>query len=157
MLLLVAALWDLGGDGTHEHPFLAAPLAAGSPITDEVVVWREVPANLLPVPELEGTVAAVDLPAGQPLTDSVLAPPVTAPADWWAVPVSIGRHAGPGDEVMLVTIDPALTIPGIVLEPESGDPYSLDFRPAVVAVPGEVAPLVAAASGEDRLVTVARP
>jgi hypothetical protein len=157
VLLLVAALWDLSGDATHEHPFLTAPLAAGSPVTDDVVIWRPVPSDLLRVPDLEGTVAAVDLPAGEPLTDSVLASPVAAPPDWWAVPVSIGRHAAPGDDVMLVTIDPALTIPGIVLEPESGDPYSLDFRPAVVAVPGDVAPLVAAAAGEGRLVTVVRP
>jgi hypothetical protein len=58
---------------------------------------------------------------------------------------------------MLVTIDPPLSIPGLVLEPESGDAYSLDFRPAVVAVPGESAPVVAAAVGEGRIVAVVRP
>jgi hypothetical protein len=73
------------------------------------------------------------------------------------VPISLGPHAHPGDEVMLVTIDPPLTIPGIVLEGESGSGYSLEFRPAVVAVPGESAPLVAAAAGEGRIVAVVRP
>jgi len=157
LLLLVAAAWDLSGEPTRNHPFLITPVAAGSPITDDLLVWRPVPAGMLELPDLGGSVAAVDLAAGDPLTPSVLGSPVVAPAGWWAVPLAIGRHADAGDEVMLVTIDPALTIPGIVVEPESGDAYSLDFRPAVVAVPGDVAPLVAAAAGEGRLITVVEP
>jgi hypothetical protein len=157
LLLLTAAVWDLSGEATRDHPFLTAPLPAGSPITEDVVAWRAVPAGLLSVPEFAGAVAAVDLEAGDPLVDSVLAPPVVAPEGWWAVPVSVGRHAAPGDEVLLVTVDPALAVPGVVLEPESGDVYSLDFRPAIVAVPGDAAPLIAAAAGEGRVVTVVRP
>jgi hypothetical protein len=157
ILVLGAALWDLRGDQRHTRPFLTASLPAGSRIPAEAVEWREVPADLLVLPELSGRVTAVDLQAGDPLIPSVLAPAVTAPTGWWSVPVQIGRHAEPGDEVMLVTIDPPLTVPGIVLEAESGDAYSLDFRPAVVAVPGESAPVVAAAAGEGRIVAVVRP
>lgn len=156
-LILAAPFWDLRGRPARAHPFLTAPVAAGAPITGDVVEWREIPAGMLEVPDLENAVAAVDLDRGDPLTGAVLALAVVAPDGWWAVPVAVGRHAAPGDEVMLVTIDPSLTIPGIVLEAESGDVYSLDFRPAIVAVPGESAPLVAAAAGEGRLVTVVRP
>jgi hypothetical protein len=44
-----------------------------------------------------------------------------------------------------------------VLEAETGDAYSLDFRPAIVAVPEEAAPVVAAAAGEGRIIAVVRP
>ena len=103
------------------------------------------------------TVAAVDLQPGDPLTASVVTEAVAVPDGWWAVPMSLGRHADPGDEVMLVLIDPPITIGGVVLESESGDRYSLDFSPAVVAVPGESAALAAAASAEGRMIAVVRP
>lgn len=157
LLVAGAVAWDLRGTATSPHPFLTATVAAGSPIPADAVEWRSVPAGLLDPPELDGRVAALDLDAGDPITTSVLTDPATAPEGWWAVPITLGRHARPGDEVMLVTIDPPLTIPGVVLEAEAGDTYSLDFRPAVVAVPGESAPLVAAAAGEGRIVAVVRP
>ena len=157
LLVAGAVAWDLRGTGTETHPFLTVAVAAGSPIPADAVEWREVPAGLLERPDLDGRVAALDLAAGDPVTASVLTAPATAPEGWWAVPISLGRHARPGDEVMLVTIDPPLTIPGVVIEGEAGDAYSLDFRPAVVAVPGESAPLVAAAAGEGRIVAVVRP
>jgi hypothetical protein len=157
LLVAGAVAWDLRGTAATPHPFLTAPVAAGTPVPAEAVEWREVPAGLLERPDLEGLVAAVDLAAGDPITASVLEAPAAAPEGWWAVPIALGPHARPGDEVMLVTIDPPLTIPGVVLEAQAGDGYSLDFRPAVVAVPGESAPLVAAAAGEGRIVAVVRP
>jgi hypothetical protein len=58
---------------------------------------------------------------------------------------------------MLVITDPPLTIGGIVVSTQRGDPYSLDYRPALVAVPGNVAPLIAAADRAGSLVTATRP
>ncbi len=156
-LIAGAMAWDLRGSPTESHPFLTAAVPAGSPVPAEAVAWHNVPAGLLTLPDLEATVAAVDLEPGDPVTPSVMTTAAVAPQGWWAVPVSLGRHAAPGDEVMLVMIDPPITVGGIVLEAESGDRYSLDFSPAVIAVPGESAALVAAASAEGRMIAVVRP
>ncbi len=156
-LILGAIAWDLRGIPQQTHPFVGVPVAAGTPLPADALEWRTIPAGLLEAPNLEGVVAAIDLAPGDPLTPSVVTAAVGAPDGWWAVPVTIGRHADPGDQVMLVTVDPSFTIDGIVLEPESGDVYSLDFRPAVVAVPEEWAPLIAAASAERRVVAVVKP
>jgi hypothetical protein len=59
--------------------------------------------------------------------------------------------------VLLVVTDPPLTVGGIVVSTQRGDPYSLDYRPALVAVPGEVAPVIAAAGRAGLLVTAVRP
>jgi hypothetical protein len=48
-------------------------------------------------------------------------------------------------------------VPGLVVDPQKGDAYSLDFRPAVVAVPAESAALVAAATAQGTLVVAVRP
>jgi hypothetical protein len=157
VLLLGAVAWDLRGSPRQIHPFVTTAIAAGSPVPPEAIEWREIPSGLLGEPALDGTVAAVDLIPGDPLTDSVVTRGVAIPEGWWAVPVAIGRHAQPGDDVMLVTIDPTLTVGGVVVESESGDVYSLDFQPAVVAVPEEYAPLIAAASAERRVVAVVKP
>lgn len=101
--------------------------------------------------------AAADLAAGDPLTAPVLAAPVTIPPGWWAVPVDIGSRAGPGSSVLLVIVDPPLTVPGIVVSTQRGDRFAMDYSPAVVAVPGEAAPLVAAAERAGFLVTATRP
>jgi len=157
MLIAGAMAWDLRGSPTESHPFLVTAVGAGSPIPPEAVAWQPIPAGLLRPPDPAATVAAVDLQPGDPLTASVVTEAVAVPDGWWAVPMSLGRHADPGDEVMLVLIDPPITIGGVVLESESGDRYSLDFSPAVVAVPGESAALAAAASAEGRMIAVVRP
>lgn len=156
-LVLGAFLWDLRGTSTAPHPFLTAPVPAGEPIPSESIEWQEVPAGLLPVADWETGVAAADLNPGDPILPSSLstAPPI--PDDWWLVPVDVGAHARPGDAVLLVVIEPLTTIPGTVIVSQSGDVYATDFRPASVAVPGEAAPLVAAASRQGMLVTAVRP
>ena len=158
-LLLVAgaAAWDMRGEPTHLHPYLASDVAAGNPVTEADVEWREVPAAMIPPPDLSRPVAAVDLRAGDPLLDALLRGPVVVPEGWWAVPVAVGANAGPGDEVLLVVTDPPTTVSGIVVTAQRGDPYSLDFRPASVAVPAEAAALVAAASAQGVLVAAVRP
>jgi hypothetical protein len=156
-LVAAAFAWDLRGSSTEVHPFAARAIAAGSPIDQADLTWRRIPEGSFDVPELTGRVAAVDLAAGDPISGSVLAPPTSVPAGWWAVPVDVGAHAVTGEPVLLVVTDPPLTVGGIVVSTQRGDPYSLDYRPALVAVPGEVAPVIAAAGRAGLLVTAVRP
>jgi hypothetical protein len=157
LLILGAVLWDLRGSGSEPHPFAARPIAAGTPLVDADVVWRSLPSGTFVVPDLSAAVAEVDLAAGEPISAAVLAGPIAVPDGWWAVPMDVSARAGPGDEVLLVVIDPPLTLFGIVIEPQVGDATSLDHRPALVAVPGSQAPLVAAAEAAGLLVTAVRP
>jgi hypothetical protein len=48
-------------------------------------------------------------------------------------------------------------VEGLVVTPQQGDAYSLDYRPAVVAVPAEAAALVASAAAAGSLVAAVAP
>lgn len=156
-LIVGTAAWDLRSEPTGLHPFLVGPVSAGDPIEKVDIEWREVPVGLVTTPDLSHPVAAIDLLPGEPLLDSMLRGPVVIPDGWWGVPVAIGANAGTGDEVLLVVVDPPTTVIGIVVTTQRGDPYSLDYQPASVAVPANVAPLIAAASAHGTLVAAVRP
>ena len=156
-LVAGALAWDLRPPSVEPRPFLTADVAAGDPVPADAVEWRDVPTGLFPAADLTRPVAAVDLTAGTPLVGAVLRSPVAAPAGWWEVPVAVGAHAAAGDEVLLVVVDPPTTVLGLVVTAQRGDPYSLDYVPAAVAVPAESAPLVAAASAGGTLVAAVRP
>lgn len=118
------------------------------------VEWR--PARGLPEPiDLDG-IASVDIPRGDPITASVVEVAVPFPEDWWLVSLDV-PGAGPGDEVLIVVTEPSLTIAGTVVEGQLGDRFSLDHRPATIALPQEMAPIVAAAADAGRVVTALRP
>jgi hypothetical protein len=138
------------------RPFTTRAVAAGGAITADDLEWRAIPAGLLPAPDLTRPIAAVDLTPGVPLVDAVLRAPAAIPEDWWCIPVPIGVDARPGDQVLLVVTEPPLTVVGLVISPQHGDPYSMGFRPASVAVPAEAAALVAAAGAQGVLVTAVR-
>lgn len=158
MLLVVAAFaWDLRQAATEPYPVAARPIAAGAALTDDDVIWIELPASRLPAPNLKQASAAVDIAQGEPLSPAVLTEPRSAPDGWWVLPIVVGSLASPGDEALLVVADPPITVVGVVLEPQVGDPYDLDHRPAAVAVPPESAPLIAAAQEQGLLVTAIRP
>lgn len=157
VLVIGAAVWDLRPEPTALHPFLTSPVSAGESIDATDLEWRTIPAGLITEPDLTHPVAAIDLALGTPLVQEMLRAPVTAPEGWWEVPVAVGAHASAGDHVMLVVIDPPTTVAGIVITAQRGDPYSLDYRPASVAVPADSAPLVAAASAHGTVVAAVRP
>ncbi|MBN2112799.1 MAG: hypothetical protein JW785_01585 [Acidimicrobiia bacterium] len=157
LLVLGAFAWDRRAPALEPHPFAARDLQAGEALDASAVSWRETPAGLLPSPDLRGAAAAVDLAAGDPLVPALLRYGPEVPQGWWEIPVAIGPHAGPGDEVMLLVADPPVTVPGLVVTPQRGDAYSLDYRPAVVAVPAESAALVAAAAAAGTLVAAVAP
>ncbi len=157
LLVIGAAWWDLRGASTEAHPFTARPIAAGTAIGADDVVWRRLPAGTFSVPDLTAAVAAMDLESGEPIIPAVLTDAVTVPAGWWALPIDVSPQARPGDDVLLVVVEPPLTLAGVVIEAQQGDAMSLDHRPALVAVPGEHAPLVAAAEAAGLLVAAFRP
>ena len=157
LVLLGALAWDLRSAPTAMHPFAARAIEAGAVPGAEDVEWRRIPAGVLATPSLEGVVAAVDLAAGEPITASALTGPTTVPDGWVALPVDIGSHAPAGAEVVLIVVDPPGSVPGIVVQAQSGDPYSLDFVPAVVAVPRDRAVDVAIASTRGQVIAAIAP
>lgn len=157
LLLLGALIWDLRPNPVEMRPFAARALAAGQTITAAEVEWRAVPAGLLEQVDLTGKTAAVNVPAGDPLVGAVLGTAVAVPDGWWQVPIDIGAGAAPGREVMLVVGEPPSTIRGLVVGAQQGDRYSLDFQPALVAVPAEAAALVATAARDGSLVAALAP
>lgn len=156
MLILGAILWDVRGAATQRFPTAARDIPAGTMIDDTAVAWIHLPAGLLSVVDPMGSAASTDIDAGDLLVSSLLGSPVGAPPGWWMVPIAIGTLAAPGDEALLVVADPPLSVVGIVIEAQVGDPYDLDHRPAAVAVPPDAAPLVAAAEQEGLLVAAIR-
>jgi len=157
ILIAGSAAWELRPEPTDLVPFLITGVPAGDTIEESDLEWREVPAGLVAAPDLSHPVAAVELRAGDPLLPSMLRGRASIPAGWWEVPAIIGAGAAAGDQVLLVVVDPPTTVVGIVMTGQRGDPYSLDFRPASVAVPAEAAPLIAAASAQGTLVAAVRP
>jgi hypothetical protein len=157
LLVLGALAWDMRRPEVELAPFAARDLRAGEAVDASAVEWRQVPAGLLDAPDLEGAAAAVDLAAGDPLVAAVLSGGLEVPEGWWEVPVAVGAHAQSGDSVMLVVTDPPATVPGLVVSPQVGDAYSLDYRPAVVAVPADSAALVAAAAAAGAVVAAVAP
>lgn len=157
LLILAALAWDVRSAATDPFPTAAVPITAGTRITDEVVTWVDLPRGRLRAPDLSDATAVRDIDAGEPLTTSLLVGPISAPPDWWTVPIEIGSLSTPGDEVMLVITEPPLTALGVVITTQRGDPYTLDYRPAAVAVPPGVAPVIAAAEREGLLITAVRP
>ena len=157
LLVVGAAWWDLRGAATEPHPFTAREIRAGSAIGNEDVVWKRLPSGSFVIPDLGAAVAEVDLAAGEPISAAVLTGAVVVPSGWWALPIDVSPQARPGDDVLLVIVEPPLTLAGVVIEAQRGDAMSLDHRPALVAVPGEHAPLVAAAEAAGLLVSAFRP
>ena len=135
VLVVGAFLWDLRVPLPNRIRLQRA-ISAGARLGADDIVWRRLPEGAFTVPDLTTAVAAVDLEAGEPISAVVLAGPIVVPDGWWAIPIDVSSHAGPGDEVLLIVVDPPLTLSGIVIEPQVGDATSLDHRPALVAVPG---------------------
>lgn len=155
-LVLGAVAWDVQSAAGTDYPVAAEPIRAGAEITPDVVRYVRVPTNALPATDPIGSRAAIDIEPGDPLGAAVLAGPVVVPDGWWTVPIAVGTTASPGDQALLVVADPPLSVIGIVVSAQVGDPYELGHRPAEVAVPADAAPIVAAAEHEGLLVAALR-
>ena len=156
LLILAAIAWDLRSSAVEPFPTATGHIAAGTPITDELITWIELPQGRVPRPDLANATAARDIGAGELLTTPVLAGSFVAPDGWWTVSIEIGALAAPGDEVLLVIDDPPITTTGFVISPQLGDPYTMTYRRAAVAVAPDLAPVIAAAERADQLITAVR-
>jgi len=155
LLVIGSFAWEARRPAREPAPFAGAPIAAGEPLTASNVQWRPVRKGLLPIPDLEGAVAAVPLSAGDPIIPATISGAASPPPGWWTVAIE-GVAGPPGAEVLLVTTEPAGAVVGVLLAPARGDVFSLDHTPALVAVPPDAAALIAAAAGSGRLVAATR-
>lgn len=132
---------------TVDHPFASASIARGDPFS--AVVWRHVPKGLFPVPNLEGSFAAVDVGKGEPLLPSHVSEAGYVPPDWWSIPVAMPFGAPVGTAIQLVDSATGQVIDGVIVAEPPDDPFAIEPA-ALVAVPPGSAPAfaVAAATGQ---------
>ena len=155
LILLAALVAEFGGAAPVAYPFASTDLNPGDPITD--VEWREAPAGLLTIPDLEGAYAVHRLAAGEPLVASSLTYGRPVPEGWWALSVEMPTVTAPGTRVRLVTSDPPDVVPGIVVQQGAADSFGLGGPSALVAVPEDSAARVAAAVDGGRVVALIQP
>lgn len=154
-IVAAALAWDLSERSTEPFPFAASRVVAGSIIDDSMIEWLPMPDGSITLPDLDHLVALVDIEAGDPITGSVAGSPETMPDGWWAVPMRLSAHLVVGSEVRLV-LPEELVIDAIVSSQAVTDDFGGESIGAV-AVPEDVADLVAVASAADAVVVLARP
>jgi len=148
-------VWDLAERATGPFPFAAVDLARGQPIAPESIVWRQVPRGSLQTPPLDGTTAAKEIKAGDPIVRSLVSGAIPLPPNTWAVPVPLPLGAGQGTVVNLVFADGS-DVAGTIVQPASED--SLGFTSdGLVAVHRSAANAVALAAANGDLVVLIRP
>ena len=155
-VVLAALVWDLRDEAEAPYPFAAAGIAAGTPITDSMVEWRNLPEGAMALPDLSDPVAARDLPAGEPIVPSAVSGPAAIPAGWWSVPVPLSSGAIPGSPVRLIDTASGLQTDGLVVAAGADDLMSIDTS-GLVAVPPDSAADVAVAAGQGTLVVLLAP
>lgn len=147
------ALWvEVAPDPSTEHPFAIVDIAQGDDLTAANVELRRVPAGLL-APVGSGSVATRDIPAGSPLGPGDTASPnAIVPGGWWVVATDLPPQASRGDRVRIVLLDSGETVDGVVASTQSADPFSAGE--GAVAIPPDLAPEVARAVSEGRMVVL---
>ena len=154
-LVAAAVAWDLNRGATQPVPFAASAIERGAVVDADQIEWRESPVGLLPKTSPEGATALVEIPAGDPITPSVVSTGFTVPDGWWTVPVDTPVTARPGSRA-LVILDDGSEVSGVVVEPSREDSFGITAS-GLVAVPNELAALVALASRAGRLTVLYEP
>ena len=154
VLLAVAGFVEFRPQPTVLHPFAANAAAAGEVPEIE---WREVPAGVLMMPEIEG-VASHALRAGEALSPSDLVSSRPVPDGWWALGVELPVMVAPGTEVQLVlTATAGAPVPGIVIGADESADVLGPGPIALVAVPAEQAGRVVTAAANRSLAVLVAP
>ncbi len=156
LIFSVAAAAELRATPTVTHPFVAAPVAAGTSLDVDALDMRRVPAGVLPPVDVDGARAARTLSPGEPVLPSDLAAPQVAPAGWWLVPLPLPAAAGTGAEVRVLGLQPPQDVPGVVVGPSGDDGFG-GRLPGLVAVPADQAAALATAAARDDVVVLIRP
>ena len=132
-----------------QYPFAGTSIAAGTAI-ERNIIWRDIPAGLLPVwPNSIDGVSAANIAAGDPLLPSLVAT-TTVPADWWAVSLPLPVPVAPGARVRVVLVDGSV-IEGVVIDGAIDNGFAIA---GTVAFAATDAPLVATAASNDALVVM---
>lgn len=155
-LIAAFALWvELRPDPMVDHPFASQPIARGEALSAANTSMRQVPRGLFePIPD--EAVAGREIPTGSPVLQYFLGGnSADIPDGWWVVTVEVPRSARAGDRVRVVVVDTGQIIEGLVMSvghPDAFTPYG-----GSIAVPGDQAPTVAAASAHGRVVLLVSP
>jgi hypothetical protein len=156
LLVLGAAALDLTQRATEPYPFVASPIERGRPIDGDVITWRDVPVGLLSAPSLEGAVASRRLEPGEPVLLSSLGSATDVPPNWWSVPMVLPDGVAAGAVIRVVTVDPPLTVDGIVVSVSTGSAFAAG-NSGLVAVPEAASSVVAAAAIEGTATVLFSP
>ncbi len=153
-LLIVGAAWmDLRPQPTSLQPYAIVDLDPGTALDDTMIEWRSVPTGFLPSLNDPKGVVLRRVAAGEPLVPSALSThQIPAPDGWWTMEVQLPAGAVPGQEVQLILLGTGSdtspqSVPGLVIAPAptDQDPLAIDPEPGLVAVPGDLAAIAAAA------------
>ncbi|MGB9357758.1 MAG: SAF domain-containing protein [Acidimicrobiia bacterium] len=155
-VVLAALLWDLRDEAEVPYPFTARSIAAGTPIAESMIEWRNLPEGAMALPDLSDPVAARDLPPGEPIVPSAVSGAPVIPDGWWSVPVPLSHRAVPGSRIRLIDALSALEVDGVVVAAGTDDLMSVDTS-GLVAVPPDAAATVAIAAAEGTLVVLLEP
>lgn len=145
LLILGAAAFDLSERATVAHPFAANTIERGTPLEGDVIVWRQSPIGLLETPLLTGAVAGRRIEPGEPILPSSLGSAAQVPPGWWSVPMVLPDGVVAGSAVRIVTIDPPMSVDGVVVSVADGRAFAAD-RTGLVAVPEAATSAVATAA-----------
>jgi hypothetical protein len=156
LLVLGAAALDLTQRAVEPFPFIATAIERGRAIDGDLITWRNVPVGLLTMPSLDGAVAARRLEPGEPLLVSSIGSATDVPPDWWAVPMVLPDGVVPGSMIRVVTVDPPLTVDGIVVSVSEGGAFATG-NSGLVAVPEAASSIVATAAIEGTATVLFAP
>jgi len=152
-LIAVFALWmEMRPAATVDHPFVTQHIARGDTISPANTETRPVPLGLFdPIPK--GATARSEIPVGAPvLIRDIGETSDGIPDGWWIVTLDVPPSARSGDRVRVVVVDSGQVIEGFVATVGNPDPFVMGG--GSVAIPGEDAAAVAAASMNGRVVVL---
>jgi hypothetical protein len=155
-IVIGARVWDQQGSTQVLYPFASTAIAAGTPITDSQVTWRNVPDGAMEMPDLTDPIASRDVAAGEPIVPSAVSGVSMIPDGWWSVPIPLPSVAIPGTTVRLVGTETSFETDGIVVS-VAGDELLSFSESGLVAVPPGFAAVVAIASRDGTLIVLLDP
>ena len=138
------------------HPFAAEEITKGGTIRPDDVEWRDIPVGLLDMPVIDNAVAARRLLPGEPILVTSIGTGREVPDGWWSVPLALPDGVGAAGEVRIVTVDPPLTVDGIVVSAGEAGAFGGE-RVGLVAVPGEAASAIAVAAMDGTAMVLFAP
>jgi hypothetical protein len=146
-IVIVGSWFELRPVPTTGHPFAVDTIPRGTTVDSTNTEMRAATKGLFdPIPD--DVVALRDIAAGEPILRSAVGESAV-PDDWWAVSLELPPAAASGDRVRLVILDTGQVVEGRVVTGPGLDPLQTGL--GAVAMPGEEAPVVAAAAMEGRV------